>query len=145
MEELQNRMKTVLATSFAFYLKAHNFHWNVEGVNFPQYHNFFGEIYEEVFESIDVIAEHIRALDCYAPGSFSRFKELSSITDELNFPSGIMMAKKLLDDNDKVIQDLTFAYTEAEKVKEIGLANFLQDRIDIHKKHGWMLKSITKG
>lgn len=145
MEELQNRMKTVLATSFAFYLKAHNYHWNVEGQNFPQYHTFFGDLYTEVFAAIDPIAEQIRVLDTYAPGSFSRFKEMSSIQDETNVPSGIMMAKKLMEDNEKVIQDLTFANTEAEKLKQIGLANFLQDRIEIHKKHGWMLKSITKG
>ena len=72
MEELINKMKVVLASSFAFYLKAHNFHWNVEGVNFPQYHEFFGNLYEEVHSAIDKIAEEIRALDAYAPGSLKR-------------------------------------------------------------------------
>ena len=145
MEELINRMKVVLATSYAFQLKAHNYHWNVEGINFPQYHSFFGNLYEEVHDAVDSIAEHIRALDGYAPGSFERFKQLSSITDETTIPSGQMMCQRLLNDNDKVIQDLTFAYTEAERAKQLGLANFLQDRIDIHQKHQWMLRSIVKG
>lgn len=142
--ELVERMKIVLASSFAFYLKAHYFHWNVEGSNFPQYHEFFGKLYEEVFSSVDDIAEHIRALDAYAPGSFSRFKELSNVLDETAVPSGIMMCKKLLDDNDTIISNLQYAYSEAEKTKELGIANYLQDRIDIHKKHGWMLRSIIK-
>ena len=142
--ELVNRMKVVLATTFALYLKAHNFHWNVEGPNFPQYHEFFGNLYEELHGAVDPIAEHIRALDSYAPGSFERFKELSSVVDEYNVPSPIMMCKRLLDDNDTLLQDLNYALTEAENIKEMGLANYLQDRIDIHKKHRWMLKSIVK-
>jgi len=145
MEELINRMKTVLATTFSFYLKAQNFHWNVEGINFPQYHDFFGKLYEEVHGAIDPIAEQIRALDAYAPGSLQRFKELSSITDENTIPSAIIMCQRLMDDNDKVISDLMFAYNEAEKQKQLGLANFLQDRIDIHKKYRWMLKSTQRG
>lgn len=145
MDELINRMKTVLATTFAFYLKAQNFHWNVEGINFPQYHEFFGKLYEEVHGAVDPIAEQIRALDAYAPGALQRFKELSSITDENTIPSAMIMCQRLMDDNDKVISDLMFAYNEAEKQKQLGLANFLQDRIDIHKKHRWMLKAVQKG
>jgi starvation-inducible DNA-binding protein len=145
MEELVNRMKTVLATSFSFYLKAHYYHWNVEGINFPQYHSFFGDLYEEVHDAIDSIAEQIRALDSYAPGSLQRFKELSSISDEDTIPTALIMCQRLLDDNDKVISDLIYAYNEAEKQKQLGLANFLQDRIDIHKKHRWMLKATQKG
>lgn len=143
-KELIDRLKIVLADTFCFYLKAHNFHWNVEGPNFPQYHEFFKTLYEETFDAIDSVAEHIRTLDAYAPGSLQRFKELSNIMDETTIPSGIVMCQKLLKDNDTLISDLMYAYTEAEKAKELGLSNFLQDRIDIHKKHGWMLRSISK-
>lgn len=143
-KELIERMKVVLASSFAFYLKSQYFHWNVEGPNFPQYHDLFGKIYEEVHDSIDNIAEHIRALDAYVPGSLGRFKELTNIMDETTIPSSIVMCQKLLKDNDTVIQDLIFAYSEAEKNKELGLANFIQDRIDIHKKHAWMLRATSK-
>lgn len=145
MEELINKMKVVLASSFAFYLKAHNFHWNVEGVNFPQYHEFFGNLYEEVHGAIDKIAEQIRALDAYAPGSLKRFSELSTIMDETSVPSAVIMCQRLAKDNDSLLIDLELAYSEAERVKQLGLANFLQDRMDVHKKHGWMLRSIQKG
>lgn len=146
MEELVNRMKVVLASSFAFYLKAQYYHWNVEGINFPQYHEFFGKIYEEVHGAIDPIAEQIRALDAYTPGSLQRFKELSNIMDEDTIPSTIIMCQRLYNDNNTLISDLMFAYTEAEKQKQLGLSNFLQDRIDVHKKLAWMLKSsVQKG
>jgi starvation-inducible DNA-binding protein len=145
MEELVNKMKVVLASSFAFYLKAHNYHWNVEGVNFPQYHEFFGNLYEEVHSAIDTIAEQIRALDAYAPGSLKRFSELSTIMDETSVPSAVIMCQRLAKDNESLLIDLELAYSEAERTKQLGLANFLQDRIDIHKKHGWMLRAIQKG
>ena len=92
MDTLVEMMRKVLADTFAMYLKAHNYHWNVEGPNFPQYHEFFGNLYEELHGAIDPIAEQIRALDAYAPGSFSRYMELSDIQDELNVPMGIEMA-----------------------------------------------------
>lgn len=145
MEELINKMKVVLASTFAFYLKAHNFHWNVEGVNFPQYHEFFGNLYEEVHGAVDAIAEQIRALDAYAPGSLKRFQELSTIMDETSVPSAVIMCQRLEKDNQTLLLDLELAYNEAERTKQLGLANFLQDRIDAHKKHGWMLKAVQKG
>ena len=88
MEQLVEALKKAQATSFAFYLKAHNFHWNVEGSNFAEYHEFLGDLYAEVFGAVDAIAEHCRTLDAYVPGSFSRFQQLSSIDDELSVPSG---------------------------------------------------------
>ena len=81
METLQEIMKKVLADTFALYLKAHNYHWNVEGINFPQYHEFFGNLYEELHGAVDPIAEEIRSLDTYAPGSFTRFMELTEIEE----------------------------------------------------------------
>ena len=77
METLIEMMRKVLADTFAMYLKAHNYHWNVEGSNFPQYHDFFGNLYQELHGAVDPIAEEIRALDAYVPGSLSRFLELT--------------------------------------------------------------------
>lgn len=145
MEQLIEKMKVVLASTFAFYLKAHNYHWNVEGINFPQYHSFFGDLYQEVYGSVDKIAEEIRALDAYAPGSLKRFSELSTIMDETSTPSAIIMCQRLAKDNQTLLLDLENAYHEAERSKQLGLANFLQDRIDAHKKHGWMLNAVQKG
>ena len=145
MDDLIEEMKVSLASTFAFYLKAHNFHWNVEGAGFPQYHSFFEGIYTDAWGAVDGIAEHLRTLEAYAPASLSRYTELSIVKDELNIPNAMNMMVKLRDDNAKIIVQLTKTQGEAEKNKKMGLANFLQDRIDAHEKHGWMLRSITKG
>lgn len=142
--QLVDQMKQVLASTFAFYLKAHNFHWNVEGPNFPQYHALFDTLYNELWGAVDVIAEHIRALDAYAPGSFARFKDLSLVEDEVNIPSASSMIARLISDNQKLITLLKQVQKTAEGAEEPGLANFLQDRIDIHQKHAWMLRATQK-
>ena len=144
METLQEMMKKVLADTFALYLKAHNYHWNVEGSNFPQYHEFFGNLYEELHGAVDPIAEQIRALDTYAPGSFARFSELTDIEDELAVPAGVEMARRLMTDNDRVLATLNIAFKLADTMDKQGLADFIAGRIDVHNKHAWMLRSITK-
>lgn len=144
METLIEIMRKVLADTFAMYLKSHNYHWNVEGPNFPQYHEFFGNLYEELHGAVDPIAEEIRSLDAYAPGSFSRFLELTEIEDETNVPMAREMALKLLRDNDIVLNTLNVAFKLADQFDRQGLADFLAGRIDIHNKHAWMLRSITK-
>lgn len=144
MDELEEKMKVVLADTFAMYLKTHMFHWNVTGPNFNEMHAFFGGIYAELWAAVDLIAEQIRTLDAYAPGSFSRYSQLATVQDETSIPSAMSMVSRLKDDNDKVMESLKAAYLEAEKMKVYGLANFLQDRIDVHAKHGWMLKSTMK-
>lgn len=141
---LVNTGKIALADTFAFYLKAHNYHWNIEGPNFSDYHAFLNGLYDEVWLAVDAIAEHLRTLDTYVPGSFERFKELATIEDETKVPNAMSMLKKLESDNRKVIASLTAAYQDAETEKKVGFANFLQDRIDIHEKHGWMLRALTK-
>jgi len=144
MSELVEQMKVVLASTFAFYLKTHNFHWNIEGPDFVQYHTYLGDLYGELWGAVDTIAEHIRTLNAYAPGSLSRFSQLSVVDDQINIPNSMKMLKELELDNSKVKAELVKAYNLAEKANELGLANFLQDRIDIHAKHGWFLKSIGK-
>jgi starvation-inducible DNA-binding protein len=144
METLVEMMKKVLADTFAMYLKSHNYHWNVEGSNFPQYHEFFGNLYEELHGAVDPIAEQIRALDAYAPGSLSRFMELTDIQDEMNVPLGTDMARKLLSDNQLVLNTLNMALKLAEQFDKQGLMDFLANRIDTHSKHAWMLRSISK-
>jgi starvation-inducible DNA-binding protein len=144
METLQEIMKKVLADTFALYLKAHQYHWNVEGVNFPQYHEFFGNLYKELHDAVDPIAEEIRSLDTYAPGSFTRFMELTEIEDEITVPAGVEMARRLMTDNERVLATLNVAFKLADQFDKQGLADFLAGRIDIHNKHAWMLRSITK-
>jgi len=143
MEELHNALKIVLADTFTMYMKTHSFHWNVIGPNFSEYHAFFGALYEELHGAVDPIAEQIRAVDSFAPSSLDRIKELTRIKESDTIPTAERMFQLLINDNVVVLDSLKQAYDLAEKNEELGLANFLQDRMDIHKKHGWMLRATA--
>lgn len=144
MEKLIDALKVSLATSYAFQLKAHNYHWNVMGSDFKQYHDFFGGIYSEVSESIDPFAEQIRAMGAYTPGSFSRFAELSLIQDETSFPDAMTMMSRLLADAKTLHDNLVESFYISEEMRKPGLSDFLAGRIDAMTKHIWML-SATLG
>jgi starvation-inducible DNA-binding protein len=144
MDELKQAMKQAFANSYAFYLKAHYFHWNVEGMFFSQFHDFFGNVYQEVYNSIDPFAENIRKLGSYAPGSFSRLSQLAEINDEERIPPAKDMLEILLRDNDIILQSIKTAYDAAESVGAHGLSNFLAERQDAHMKHAWMLRATLK-
>jgi starvation-inducible DNA-binding protein len=142
---LVDTLKVLFASSYAFAVKAQHFHWNVEGTDFPQYHKFFGDIYEEVFDNaIDQLAEYVRVLDSYTPGSLTRIKELSQIEDQLKIPRAELMMAELYEDNTKLLQMFKQAFHIAEQEDEQGIADFIASRIDAHGKHGWMLRSTLK-
>jgi len=140
MEEITNPLKIAFADTYALYVKAQNYHWNVEGPMFPMYHDFFGKIYQEIGGSIDLFAEEIRAAGAYTPGSFGRFLDLTSIEDEVFIIPPDRMVAILYDDNAKVLGSLTIARNAAENAKAYGLVNFLEERLDRHQKHAWMLR-----
>ncbi len=137
-------LKTAFASEFAFYLKAHFFHWNVEGPNFPQYHELFGKIYEEVYGSIDDFAENIRKVGTYTPGSFQRFSMLSTIKDETEMLPAEQMLAELYSDSEKMANIFRITFDMAEQNADHGLADFLAGRQDAHKKHSWMLRATLK-
>ena len=141
---LLDELKKVHADAFTFYLKAHFYHWNVEGPDFPQYHDFLQNLYQEVFASIDSLAELIRTLDSYAPGTLTRLKELTTIEETDDVPDAKTMMTRLLQENNILRASLLTAYTTADTTGEVGISNFLQDRIQAHEKHSWMLRSILK-
>lgn len=142
---LADSLKTLLATEYAFVIKAQFFHWNVEGPDFAQLHEFFGDLYEEVYDnSIDKTAEYIRTLDDYAPGSFERFGELSRISGQTKVPRARLMIEELLANNEQMIDLLNETFAVAEQENQQGIANFIAERIDAHGKHGWMLRSFLK-
>lgn len=143
MEELHNALKIVLADTFTMYFKTHSYHWNVIGPNFNDYHAFFGTLYTELHGAVDLIAEQIRAANSFAPASLSRLEELTRIQEADTIPTADRMFQILINDNNIVLDSLKQAYDQAEKAEELGLANFLQDRMDIHKKHGWMLRATA--
>jgi starvation-inducible DNA-binding protein len=144
MEELQKAAKVAFASEFSFYLKAHNFHWNVEGMFFKQFHDLFGDIYEEVQESIDVFAEQIRSLGTYVPASYTRFSMLTQIEDEQQILDSKQMVIELLNDSEKMIKIFTLLFQMSEAQKEFALSDFVASRLDAHKKHGWMLRATLK-
>ena len=142
---LADDLKTLLATEYAFVVKAQLFHWNVEGPDFAQLHEFFGNIYSEVYDnSIDKTAEYIRTLEEYTPGSFERFSELSQINGQTKIPRARLMIEELYSDNSKMIGLLQQCFESATNERQEGIANFIAERIDAHGKHGWMLRSFLK-
>ena len=144
MEQLIEQMKVILGTNFGLYFKEHTFHWNVEGPDFAQYHGFLGDFYDAVFDQTDSIAEHIRALGSYAPTTLARMMELSKVQDIVAIPSPLIMMSELAQDNDKYIMELRAGIAIADAADEPAVGNFLQDILDAHQKHGWMLKSFTR-
>jgi starvation-inducible DNA-binding protein len=142
---LADDLKTLLATQYAFVIKAQYFHWNVEGSDFSQLHKFFGKIYEEVYSnSIDDTAEFIRILDEYTPGSFERFQELSLIQGQTKIPRAQLMIQELLADCQVLIDHLNACFAAAEQENQQGIADFVAGRIDAMGKHRWMLRSFLK-
>ena len=144
MDELHKAAKIAFASEFSFYLKAHNFHWNVEGMFFKQLHDLFGGIYEEVFGSIDTFAEEIRAMGTYVPGSFARFSMLSQVDDETSILDSKQMVMELLEDNEKMIKIFTVLFQLSESNNQYGFSDFVAARLDAHKKHGWMLRATLR-
>ena len=142
---LADSLKILLATEYAFSIKAQLFHWNVEGPDFAQLHEFFGNIYEEVYEnSIDQTAEFIRILDDYTPGSFERFAELSLIPGQTKIPRARLMIEELFNDSEQLIALLNQCFDVSEAEDQQGICDFLAGRIDAMGKHRWMLRSFLK-
>jgi len=145
MEQLIQQLKVILGTNFALYLKSHNYHWNIEGSNFPQYHLFLDGFYNDVWAQTDDIAEHLRRLDAYAPGSMERFLELADIEEAVDsIPSALIMMQHLKEDNDRFIVHLRAGIVAANQADEPAIGNFLQDLLGAHQKKAWMLRSIIK-
>ena len=141
---LSDALKQFLATTFAYYLKAHYFHWNVEGPDFVQLHELFSNIYEDAFGAIDPTAEYIRTEEEYAPGSFERFQELSLVQGQTKVPRARLMIEELLADT-QTMKDLSKnLFDQATAVGREDVANFAAERQSQHGKYAWQLKSLLK-
>ena len=137
--------KQAMANTFVMYFKAQAYHWNVEGINFPQYHTFFGKMYEEIEGSIDTFGEQLRALGEYAPRNIEELYEHKTI-DSMNVGNTVVtMVADLIAANNETINSLNNLFEKLDSAKEQGFADFVASRIDAHKKHGWMLKASMKG
>lgn len=145
MGELGIIAKVAMANTFAMYFKSFSYHWNIEGRNFSEYHGFFGSMYEELHDAIDPMAEQIRAIDVYAPISIMDMFHFKMVTEDVVQPtSSQTMFANLLTANNQVIESLNKLFDACTAANNQGFANFVADRLDIHAKHGWQLKSFLK-
>ena len=145
MNELTTAIKVLLANATVMYYKAHQFHWNIEGIEFTQYHDFLGDLYTDVYNSVDPIAELLRKLDDYAPVSIDdlyKYKTLEEETTRVVLISDILAS--LLKANEEVLASLNKVFALAVAANKQGMADFIAGRIDAHDKHGWFLRASSK-
>jgi len=143
---LVDRLKTLLATSYLFSVKTANYHWNIEGGDFPQYHELLGDIYADIYDQVDKIAEYIRTLDSYTPASLSEFTSLSAVSDAtIPVADPLQIFTDLQKDNNTFISLLNEAFDDSQKERQQGIANFIAERLDAHQKLAWKVRSILKG
>jgi len=141
---LSDLLKTYQASTFSYYLKAQYFHWNVEGPDFGELHDFFSDIYQDAYSAVDPIAEYIRTQDEYAPGSLARFQELTQIPDQTKVPRARLMLEELLADTQTMIDLSLSVFNEATGANRQDIANFAAERQSQHGKYMWQLKSYLK-
>lgn len=144
MNELAIALRISLANTFMLYFKAHSHHWNVEGIHFEQLHSFFGTIYEDAFGAVDLLAEELRALNEYAPKTLSEMYQYKTVNEGVVASTPEEMLQDLLITNQQVIESLNKVAELATKENKQGLLNSIPERIDVHNKHGWMIRSLLK-
>ena len=144
MEELVISLRIALANTFLMYFKAHSHHWNVEGMNFSQHHAFLQSLYEDLFDASDLLAEELRALDVKAPKTLSEMYQFKTVNEGVVAETAEEMLQDLLIANDQVIESLNKSIELATKLNKQGLLNSLPERVDVHAKHGWMIRSHLK-
>lgn len=141
---LADNLKVLLGTTYGLYFKITGFHWNIEGSDFPQYHEFLNTYYDEVYATADTIAEYVRSLDAYAPGSMARMLELSVLQEQTKIPRAELMFAELLQDTETLIEMVKSVFDQATGEREQGIANFMADLQDLYSKKRWMIRSILK-
>ena len=141
---LSDSLKTLLASTQSFAIKSQNFHWNIEGSDFPQYHEFFDTLYGDVSGTIDRIAEYIRILGAYTPGSLTRYAELSVIQDQTKIPRAELMFQESLQDCETMLQLVTAMFDEAANENQHGIENYMAELQDLYAKKAWFIRSILK-
>jgi starvation-inducible DNA-binding protein len=141
---LVDELQTLQADLVVFGFKAWGYHWNVESIDFPQYHGFFGEIYDDVIDSIDPVAENIRKVGQYAPFKLASFQKLTGQKDTTVKPDPKAMATDLREANADLLNQLDATFKVATAENQQGIANFIAERIDQHEKWAWQLSASTK-
>ena len=141
-EEISEGLSRLLADSYTLYLKTHNFHWNVTGPMFQTLHLMFETQYTELAEAVDTIAERIRALGFFAPGSYQQFAKLSLVKEAEGQPIAKEMIKQLVDGHETVVRTAREIFAMAERNADEATCDLLTQRIQLHEKTAWMLRSL---
>ena len=144
-KEIAEALSRMLADSYVLYLKTHNFHWNVTGPMFQTLHTMFMTQYTELWNALDLIAERIRSLGYPAPGSYKRYVTLSSIQEEEGVPPAQDMIRQLVAGQEAVARTARAAFRVAEAADDQPSADLLTQRMEVHEKNAWMLRSLLEG
>ena len=143
--QIASNLSKVLADTYTLYLKTHNFHWNVTGRMFQTLHLMFETHYNELALAVDAIAERIRALGFPAPGTYKQFVELSSIKEDDGVPNADTMIRRLVEGHETVARTARAAFTVADEANDQPTCDLLTQRLQVHEKTAWMLRSLLEG
>ena len=141
-KDIADGLSKVLADTYTLYLKTHNFHWNVTGLQFQTLHLMFETHYNELALAVDLVAERIRALGFPAPGTYADFARLSAIKEEPGVPSANDMVVKLVQGHETVVRTARGMWDSAERAKDQPTLDLLTQRMQVHEKTAWMLRSL---
>lgn len=141
-QSIADALSRVLADTYTLYLKTHNYHWNVTGPQFNDLHAMFMTQYTELWTSVDLIAERVRSLGHFAPGSYKAFAKLTSIKEEEDVPPASQMLENLLKGHETVARTCREAFPSAEEASDQATMDLLTQRLQVHEKTAWMLRSI---
>jgi starvation-inducible DNA-binding protein len=143
-EKIAGGLSRVLADTYTLYLKTHNFHWNVEGPMFNTLHLMFMDQYTELWNALDAIAERIRSLGFPAPGTYLEFSKLSSIEETEGVPEALDMVRLLVAGHEAVARTVREVFSAAEKAGDESTCDLFTQRLQVHEKTAWMLRSLLK-
>ena len=135
-------LSALLADSYTLYLMTHNFHWNVTGPMFNTLHLMFETQYTELWTATDLIAERIRSLGHYAPATFAEFAKLASIKETTGQPKAEDMIRLLVEGNEAVVRTARAIFPAVDKANDQPTADLLTQRLEVHEKTAWMLRSL---
>ena len=141
-KDIAHGLSRVLADTYTLYLKTHNYHWNVTGPQFNDLHAMFMTQYTELWTSVDLVAERIRSLGHFAPGSYRAFGELSSIKEDASVPAATQMIENLLQGHETVARTCREAFPAADRAHDQPTMDLLTQRLQVHEKTAWMLRSL---
>lgn len=142
--KISDNLSHLLADSYTLYLMTHNFHWNVTGPMFNTLHTMFMTQYTELWNALDTIAERIRALGHFAPGTYAQFAKLSSISEPEGVPEATEMVRLLVKGHEAVAKTARAAFDAADGANDQPTADLLTQRLDVHEKTAWMLRSLLQ-